>query len=229
MSVAIVCTTYFPATPAGEQRVRESMQTVDSWQRHLHYDGDVRLIVSDDGSDSRLLRRFLGGISWSGVQVTQQMRHGVGASLNAGFNEAFHAKDIALYAVDDWTLTQDTDITPWARLLQASPEDGRNAVGMVRLGPPHPWITGTVELFKAGWALRLDRHHYAFGHRPALYHHRMIDAYGWFTQDVNAYECERLYAEHWARTAGPDILLALPSPWDHRSTVEQADIDPRAA
>ena len=224
--IVIVCTTYFPPGEMGERRVSESMRTVDSWQRHLQYEGDLRLHVADDGSDAELLKRFLGGISWDAT-VTMQRRMGVGASLNAGMAHAFAQRALALYAVDDWTVRADFDLTPWARLLLASPEDERRPVGMVRLGPPHPWITGQVETFRDGWGMRLDRHHYAFGHRPALYHHRMIDHYGWFAERVNAYECERMYAERFAAlTDGPDIILALPSPWDHDSTVELADIEP---
>lgn len=130
--------------------------------------------------------------------------------------------------VDDWRLDADFDLTPWVDiLLDDDPRNG-GPVGMVRLGPPHPWLTGTIQTFPSGWGMRLDRHHYAFGHRPALYHPRMRDAYGPFAEDVSAFECERLYTERWCATPGPDIVLALPSPWHHVESVELAGVEPKS-
>ena len=86
---------------------------------------------------------------------------------------------------------------------------------MVRLVPPHPGITGKVRMFPTGWAFVVDRHHFAFAFRPALYHQRFIDAYGWFSEGTSALECERRYNEHFARTPGPEIIYALPYPWVH--------------
>jgi len=233
--VTVVCTTYFPPGPIGRRRAQESLEAIASWRRHIGHDDWFRLHIADDGSDMdhwlhftrALEHRAPSGKIASGFTISRQARRGVGASLNAGFRLAFERHDQVLYAVDDWQLLHHFDLAPWVHLLDESPEDERHAVGMVRLGPPHPWLTGRVEMFKAGWALRLDRHHFAFGHRPALYHRRFFEHYGAFAEGVNAYECERLFAEHFAFDSdGPDILLALPTPWSHVSTVELADVEP---
>jgi len=46
-------------------------------------------------------------------------------------------------------------------------------------------------------------------------------------EDINAYECERLYNERFCQAGGPDIALALPHPWRHIESVELAGVTPR--
>lgn len=233
--VTIVATTYFPSGPAGEARGVIAREVFASWRRNLEYDGPVALHVADDGTDgvsdwpeAAAVPPLPPFVQRWPVTTSRQERHGVGASLNTGFDVAHRDGGIALYLVDDWELLQRFDITPWVKVLMD--DDWRNGgpVGMVRLGPPHPWLTGTIQTFPSAWGMRLDRHHFAFGHRPALYHPRMRETYGRFAEDVNAYDCERLYAEHWCATPGPDIVLALPEVWRHHDGPELADIEPRS-
>lgn len=233
-AVTVIMTTWAPAGPVGASRIESGSRALRSWLRHLHYDGTIALHVADDGSThdvdpadvfASIYYTERDETQWSGLMhATRQERRGVGASLNAGMRSAFHQSPIVLYAVDDWELVGDIDITPWARLLQ---RDGSMAV--VRLGPPHPDLSGTVEMTPHGWCLRLDRHHFAFGHRPALYHQRLVDHYGWFDEGESAYECERLYNERYcARQDGPDVVYALPYPWRHIGEAEVGDISPGA-
>lgn len=217
--VFIVATTFFP----NELRAATFADACASWNKHLKYDGQVGLIISDDGS--AVIPLGITSFKDMRPRHTYQFRHGVGASLNAGFKLAFETTPVVLYAVDDWALVEDFDITPWVYALVT-----RNDIGMVRLGPPHPKTRGSVEAVSVlwqGWALRLDRVAFAFGHRPALYHKRMIDAYGWFEEDVNAYECEQFYNENFCSSTGPDIIQALPHPWQHIESIELADVDPK--
>ena len=221
--VTIVMTTWMPEGPVGESRRRSARAALDSWRLHLDYAGQLRLHIADDGSPVEDLVYAVGARLdgfWP-VSGSRQQRRGVGASLNAGLATAWYASPLAAYFVDDWGLTAPFDLTPWAELLVDD-----ETVGMVRLGPPHPWLTGTVELFAQGWAMRLERHHYAFGHRPALYHKRFFDAYGEFREGVSAFECERLYAEGFCSRPGPDIVYALPYPWLHVGEAEVGDVEP---
>ena len=226
-------TTYFPPGAIGARRKAAAQQTVETWDEHLYYDGDLYVHVGDDGSapehDGPL------NLGWAaGVTTSRQERHGVGASLNAGCRRAFERPDgLALYAVDDWTLTTDLDLTLWAQMI------GPVGLGCLRLGPPHPGLTGTIHHWDNGgqidhpgiWWLDLDRHHFAFGHRPALYDRRLFEDYGWFDEDVNAYECERLYNNRFTmRSAGSSIGLALHHPWipiAQEEDLELAHINPR--
>jgi hypothetical protein len=230
--LTVVMTTWAPTGPDGYRRATNARMTLGTWQHRLVYEGPLYLHIADDGS---ALPDYPANIveypgNFLETTYSRQERHGVGASLNAGFRQAHDLRGgLVLYAVDDWLLLEQFDVSPWARLLVE-----RSEVGMVRLGPPHPDLTGRIEALTAewqGWGLRLDRHHYAFGHRPALYHQRMRDAYGPFAEDVNAYECERLYAERWARgfLTEPGIVLALPHPWLHVDGPEFAGIEPAGA
>jgi len=219
----ICATTYFPPGRVGEIRASIAYSTIASWNENLLYGGERELLIADDGSDHEWLEALCR--HYIGASLRRQERHGVGASLNSGIALAHQMGALLLYAVDDWALRERFDITPWVRYLLAE-----ESVGMVRVGMPHPGLTGVVEqVHEAGWGLRLDRHHFAFGHRPGLYHQRMFEAYGPFDEDVNALECERLYNERFcAIPEGPDIVLALHDPWVHVGGVELAYIDPRA-
>lgn len=225
--ITLLSTTYFPEGEAGQQRREVALATYESWRRNLRYLGDLSIHIADDGSDGPVIAppRW-----WR--SISQQARRGVGASLNAGFQRAFEESPLAAYLVDDWELLEPFDLTVWADLLME-----REDIGCVRLAFPHPNIRGSVEraLPAAGgeaWFLRLDPYAFAFGHRPALYHRRFIERFGWFEEGVNAFDCEQHYAEAYVRDLqstdlrGPAVVLALPVSWRHVDSVELGDIVP---
>lgn len=219
--VTIVMTTYFPEGEVGYQRRAAAEDTLRSWDECMFYSGDLHLHVGDDGSYiCPWLEEWVG--TWEGTSRSYQEHQGVGASLNKGFRKAYETSPIVFYGVDDWSLTEPFDITPWVQVLLE-----RLDIGMVRLGMPHPNLAGRVEhLGPLGWGLLLDKYSYAYGQRPALYHQRFTDAYGWFKEDVSAIDCEREYAEHFIRTSGPDIIMALPHPWKHIDTISMSSMTP---
>lgn len=233
-NVVVIMTTYFPDGEEGKQRLlHATIPTFNSWEAHLKYSAypggeGIHVVQADDGTSKENYVTF-GWFRGYLCTSTLQKRKGVGASLNSGFRrayEVFGPDTIVLYAVDDWALTQDFDISPWVQLLLE-----REEVGMVRLGPPHPNTSGVVQAYTEnwqGWGLHLYRTDYAFGHRPALYHKRMIDYYGWFKEDCSALECEKDYSDRFVEKAlGPNIVLALPHPWQHLESIELAYIDPK--
>lgn len=228
--ITIVMTTWAPPEKLGLQRMLAAWRALMSWQVLLEYpDDNLRLHVADDGSDPAHqygLGMDTNPCRWwtrsEGVTFSRQERQGVGASLNAGFKTAFQAGPLAAYFVDDWVLKQVMDLRPWARLLM---ED--ESVGMVRLGPPHPNISGTVKHYPGiGWGLLLDRHHYAFGTRPFLMHRRFYEQYGPFTENVSALECERLYNYWFCSHRGPGIVHALEYPWEPIEETHLSEVKP---
>lgn len=208
--VNIVTTTYYPDNELGRARAKQYIECVESWFWGLQYDNGLSLIVADDGSE----------FDFSGWTIRQE-RKGIGASLNAGFKAAFEHSDIAMYIVDDFMLNEKIDITPWVKLLNEH-ED----IGMVRIGMPHPGLTGHVALTDKGWVMYLDRHDFAYAMRPALFHKRFFDAYGWFKEEINCWECERLYNLHFCVTKGPEIVYALPCPWTHEDILPLGELEP---
>lgn len=223
--VSIVMTTWAPDSLVGISRRSSAEKAIRSWKKHLKYDGELHLHIADDGSTLPEYPDILGKL-WPGATVTRQERQGVGASLNNGFEAVMTWDDpVAAYIVDDWALASAFDLTPWVSLLLQDEE-----VGVVRLGLPHPDLTGQVRhLGDLGWGLMLDRHHYAFGHRPALYHRRFLEQNGRFLEGVSAMDCETDYAVRWCRgqqVAG--VMVAMPHPWVHVGETEVGNIVPEA-
>lgn len=209
MDITIVMTTWF----VDEQRLEIAQDVLNTWHKNFIYDDSIHLHIADDGST---LDWKCVGDTWSRGHITysRQERQGVGASLNKGFKKAFETSPIIFYGVDDWYLEQPLDLTPWVYLLKQ-----REDVGIVRLGPPHPHLKGTImpitELWQ-GWGLVLDRYGLSVGHRPMLFHKRWIDFYGWHRENTNAQECERLMSVQYAdEPDGPLIVYALYHPWYH--------------
>lgn len=226
--LSIVMTTYFQPGMQGYFRAHAASSTLNSWRVNLE---GVRfqVIVADDGSDKDHWDYFYNDLPGTTIEdyiyTLSTERLGLGASLNRGFQLAYEYSPFVAYFVDDWELFNEFDAAPWIKLLQE-----REDVGMVRLGPPHPGTSGRIEAFTAdwqGWGLRLERKGFAYAQRPALYHKRFTDAYGWWEEGINALECERLYLEKFVNTPGPDIVLALPHPWQHIDTISLSAMEPK--
>lgn len=219
--VTIITTTWYPHSEGGKKRAIYATKAAESWYKHLIYDSYMKLHVADDGSQIPV--PDFSNISNSlPVIYSRQDRKGIGASLNTAFQTAFKNSPIAIYIVDDWVLLQDIDITPWVRLLMSN-----DKVGMVRLGPPHPGLTGKVVNYPQGWGLLLDRHDFAYGMRPAIYHRRLFEAYGWFMENINCWECERIFNENiCSQPEKPDIIYALFNYWKHERTLDIGQLEP---
>lgn len=214
--IGIILTGWYPNGPDGDSRLATAYTSIESWQRSMP---SARLYIIDGSKDNRA--KELCGVFET--LYPQQGSGGVGEALNIGIRAALERSPIVFYAADDWELLGRFDFRPWVRLLETN-----STLGMVRLGPPHPGISGTVEMNEYGWHLRLDRHHFAFGHRPALYHARMFEHYGWLKEGVSPLECEDDYNMRFCHSTGPDIALALPHPWEHIGEVELGYMQPEA-
>lgn len=224
--ITIITTTWAPKGEVGDRRGATARICITSWFLYLRYEGQVRLHVADDGSDNE---EFYGPEAFlpyrlpqNEVSFSRQMRQGVGASLNAGIGAAMKNSPLLAYIVDDWRLMAPLDLTPWARLLLEE-----EYLGAIRLGPPHPDLTGIIRHFHGTWAMVLDRHHFAFSHRPTLFHERFFQAYGLQEEGINAMECEQRYNEMFVGTPGPEIAYAISYPWDHIGQDELGDIRPQ--
>lgn len=219
--VTIVMTTWLPNNEDGYKRLNILQKCLISWHENLIHDDDIFLHVADDGSDDSMTVALKNAVleCWPrhGTRFTRQERHGVGASLNKGIRES--PTDIVLHAVDDWELLKPLDIRPWVSLLEIPDIAGFRLF-------PHPDLSGKIQYMGGVYAMKLDRHHFAFATRPSLWHKRMFQAYGKFEEQVSAYECERLYNLNYCLGKGPDLWMALPDEWRHVDGVELGDITP---
>jgi hypothetical protein len=205
--ITIVMTTWF----VDQDRVRIAEETLAIWNELLHYEGNIRLHVADDGSTLKWKPEKF----WNRqITYSRQERKGVGASLNAGFEKAYETSPLVAYFVDDWRLLEPIDITPWCKALLEN-ED----IGIMRLGPPHPFLRGKVEIVTTdwqGWALNLDPYGFCVGHRPEIFHKRWTDKYRFFESGINACEVERRATVKWADDSDRlKIMLALPHKFYH--------------
>ena len=220
----IVVTTWLP--PGGEEQRRDAFwSALNSWEKHLKFNGKIRIHIADDGTEGEDAQRLAPKWALWPVTVSHGQREGVGASLNRGMADA-HENEIVAYFVDDWQLLEDLDLDPWVKLFDSVPN-----TGFVRLGPPHPGISGTVlpvPQSEREWALRLDRHHYAFSFRPMLLRPQFWRDLGPFAEGESSLECERLYNERFCQQAAWLGVLALPHPFDHIYTTELSAMRPAA-
>lgn len=225
--VNIVATTYYPTSQKGIDRLASLKHCIESWAENLKYRGNLGLHIADDGTR---LPDFLEelGLIWQRrrppmprLTNSWQNRKGVGASLNQGFANVFIDSPFAMYIMDDWFLEQEIDLNPWVALLLRD-----ESIGMVRIGPPHPGLTGKIVNYPEGWGLLLDKHDFAFGMRPALYHERFFEAYGYFSEGDSAVECERKYNVHMCDSPGPDIVYAVIQPWHHMRILDLGEVEP---
>ncbi len=247
--VTIVMTTWAPEGPKGDIRIAAAQGAVSSWLEKFKYDGELLLHVADDGSkhgDYGTSIKSTPCMWWPGKKsFSRQEARGVGASLNAGFKEAFKTSPFAIYLPDDWELLRQFDLRTYVDLLLA-----REDIGMVILGPPAGGTTGEVQLQKKGrdqWVnptrdptnhlyfLLLHRRPppgkgtgYVFSHKPALYHKRFIDRWGWHQEDVGAQNCERNYNLNWLAGKENDIAVVFHETWRHIPGTEFALTHPPA-
>lgn len=224
--VNIVATTWFPSGTEGSKRLRIFCEALDSWNVNLSHNDDIYLHVADDGSSEITLDEIKNLVNdhWPkhGTTFSIQNRRGVGASLNQGCQRALTYSDVILYTVDDWKLLKPLDITPWVEFIESKEYDA----ALVKFFP-HPNTFGQIIYANPGiYAMRLNREGFAFSTRPSLWHRRMFDAYGWFPELVNAYDCERIYNLNISKFSWPLLYQALPDEWMHLGGVELGDITP---
>ncbi len=227
-TLAILITAYAPV--GGNIRCNAAVQAVESWKKHLAFDGSLHVHVADDGTPpemeevyGRIFWEQLIG-DWATFSYSRQERQGVGASFNRGFQICHSTTPYVLYAVDDWELTGDLDVTPWVDILREE-----ESVGCIRLGAVNPFMRGgELKRFKNGrYGIIWERYSYYWSQRPAVYHSRFLKAYGPFPEEVDALVVDRIYNERICESSGPDVVLAVLEPWRHLPSIELGDIDPK--
>lgn len=230
--LAILVTTYVPQ--GAKLRIEAIQKTAASWKRNLRYDGEIHVHVADDGSDHQYDAGFWMGIyDWANsFSYGQQQRRGVGASLNAGFQACFDVTPLVLYAVDDWSLVQSINLTPWAEVLMMGQPNCKPqyTLGCIRFVTSPSLRGGELIRCNDVWGIVWERYTYIWAQRPALYHKRFIDAYGKFPEMEKAVEVDRIYNNTvLAKEDGPEIMLALVHQWQHLWSIEAGDVVPPAS
>ncbi len=220
-AITVVMTLFIPPTEGGFARLKGAKQTLLSWGRHMKYAGAIRVhIVNDstelDASEVEGGPDALARFSAFPVVVSHTHGRGLGGGFNLGVQQALLESPLVLYADDSYSLVEDIDLTPWARVLLEH-ED----IGAVSLMPPRPGLTGGYcgyfhNIRTEGVAgMTFPKEGYVWNGRPLLYHSRFFGAYGLTPEGCSGYEWENAYSQHYNETPGPGVFFGFIDPWQH--------------
>lgn len=184
------------------RRTEYCLRTIAAARELLHYQGELRWYVADDGSPVDHWMAVCEAIGDPIEGHTQ--RRGYGANANAAWLSADSA--LTLWLEDDFELRQPLDLTPHAYTLMDC-ED----VGMVRLGYIDPLMREPSRDFGGrryhtlprAWP---DTSFYAFTGHPSLRHARYRQAYGDYPAGLTPGDTELAYAYQYRTGDGPLIV-----------------------
>lgn len=116
--------------------------TLEALLQNLHYEGELRWHIADDGSPTehrQQLRQLIMHEAYGYPTASNSERAGYGASWNAMTQLVHRADtDLVLCVEDDWMLARPFDLTPLARAIMHEPTGGNEDHGFkidcVRLG-----------------------------------------------------------------------------------------------
>ncbi len=184
------------------QRTEYALATIAAARRNLHYGGQLRWYVADDGSKSEHWFKVMNALD-EGTEF-HSVRRGYGANSNAAWDAA--KSDLTFWLEDDWELRAPLDLTPHAYALM---DDDR--LGMIRLGYIDPARLEPLALFggrpyhtmSREWP---DNAFYAFTGHPSLRHRRYREAYGDYPTGHSPGDTELYYAYQYRIGDGPLIV-----------------------
>ena len=173
-------------------------------------DRHVRYVVCDDGSRPGHLDAVYGAMLKAGaapgdihVHTNTKERHGLGASMNRGLEDAFETSYECLRMEDDWLLKRPLDVGVWADCMD------RLSIGSVRLGmmfrAPQELVPLTDDLYKLrSWKNR----RFSFNNQVAIVTDAVYQLLGRYPENVSPVEVECHMADRY--NAVTDKCLTTP-------------------
>lgn len=203
-----------------------ALPTIAAACRHLKYGGDLLWYVADDGSPPEHVEAVVGTLNRCGAQVigVHNERLLYGGNCNKAWAIAEQVSALTFWLEDDWVLSTDVDLYPYAALLME-----RDDIGMVRLG----YLNTGIRAQAIGhgshiyWALDhepAESSQCVFTGHPSLRHRRYHTAYGDYPVIPNPGETELMYAAQYRFKSGPSIVWPVDWPqwgrFEHIGTVK---------
>lgn len=182
------------------KRTQNAIDTIVAARKNLHYGGELRWYVADDGSPAEHVEAVLeavGGDLWG----YHSARRGYGGNCNAAWDAVQSA--LTFWLEDDWELRAPLNLYPYACLLMETAE-----IGMVRLGVlnldirARSWAHGGQVYWKLDREPHIEGTPVFTGH-PSLRHARYRHAYGSYPEGLLPGETELAYAYQF-RAGSPD-------------------------
>ncbi len=203
------------------KRTEYALQTIAAARELLHYQGDLKWYVADDGSPIEHVFSVWDALSDLGVAGHTQ-RRGYGGNANAAWDAA--QSDLTLWLEDDFKLTTHLDLTPHAYALMDNPELGMIRLGYIdheRLEPVRDFRGRAYHTLPREWP---DASFYAFTGHPSLRHARYRQAYGDYPEGLVPGDTELAYAYQYRIGAGPLVVwpeeLPCEGTWAHIGAIK---------
>lgn len=114
-------------------RTKLACATIDFLMRNLKFDGKIKLIISDDRSDSQHVKTLLETARKHLdekdiiVLLASKERYGYGSAMNRGLEIAYLFSSVALTLEDDWILEKELDVSNYVKLIK------EKDIGCIRL------------------------------------------------------------------------------------------------
>jgi len=198
------------------QRADVLRDTLRALADHLAYNGDVTIIVADDGSTDHTASVVAAhrDLFHSHTHLVITDRGGLGANTNNGLRAAFAHADFVLQLQDDMELLTTLDVTPHVQWLQSHPQDG-----FIRL-----WgVCGhkyTATLDERYWRVRWESDElYIPSDRPHLKTRAFHDAAGYYPEGLKSAETEEAFC-HQCKSAANVPFVLVPHGLDTEKNFE---------
>jgi glycosyltransferase involved in cell wall biosynthesis len=160
--------------------------TLEHLHEHLHYVGDRRIFIADDGSDDGT--REMIAKEYAGTTLVSSDRSGLGANTNAGLRAALDHSPFVLQLQDDMHLLTHLDLHPHVEKLRDD-----ETSGFIRLwGIGGHRYTATLEgnFWRVDWN---SDELYIPSDRPHLKHKRFVDVVGYYPEGRLTAETEEAW------------------------------------
>jgi glycosyl transferase family 2 len=186
------------------KRTDVALRTIAAARELLHYGGDLRWYVADDGSPAEHWFAVMNAMPHA--TAFHSKRRGYGANANAAWDAADSA--LTFWLEDDFELRAPLDLTPHAYALMDCPELGMVRLGYIdgaRLEPSRMFAGRPYHTMTRDWP---DNAFYAFTGHPSLRHRRYRQAYGDYPTGLTPGETELHYAYQYR--VGDGSLIVWP-------------------
>ena len=191
------------------ERTEYTLRTIAAARKFLRYP-DIRWYIADDGSRMEHLDAVRDALRDERVCGEHWLVGGsYGASANRAWDFSHRVGRLTLWLEDDWELTRELDVRPYADLLM---DDDR--LGMVRMGYLNLGMKGMTFGHRGTlyWWLKRpladgSEDAYVFTGHPSMRHWRMREWYGPYTEGRSPGETELDYAWQFiTKGNGPGIV-----------------------
>lgn len=203
------------------KRTEYALATIAAAQELLHYQGDLRWYVADDGSPAEHWFSVMNAMR-TGTEF-HSVRRGYGGNANAAWDAA--KSDLTFWLEDDFMLNVPLDLTPHAYALMDSEELGMIRLGYIydeRLEPAREFAGRRYHTLPRYWP---DTSFYTFTGHPSLRHSRYRAAYGNYPEGLGPGDTELAYAFQYQQAdSGPLIVwpegMACEGTWAHIGAIK---------